>query len=186
MRRLSFLELDQELHAPGQAHDALPLREGSQSLFILDDIGANIVHAALRVVINDLAHEDLDAQADGALIDLRNALGENEGSQPALASCREQDIEGVDQLPLRFTGEIGHTLLWQPVLRLVQKHRAGKALALFLVAGLPDQVIDQVDDDRRALLVFEPGLQIHDHLQAVLDDLGSAVPVLLVGKTPVG
>src|SRR5260221_11646927 len=133
MRRPAFIELDQELHASGQAHDALSLREGGQILFIIDDIGANIVHAALLVIVDDLAHEDLDAQADGALIDLRDALGENEGSQPALASGRKQDIEGVDQLSLRFTGEVGHALLWQPVLRLIQNHRAGKALTWLLV-----------------------------------------------------
>src|SRR6266699_2775879 len=103
MGRLTFVKLDHELHASGKTHDALPLGKVRQVLFIANDIGANVVHAPLLVVVDDLAHKDLDAQADGALIDLRNALRENEGGQPALASCREQDIEGVKKVPLRFT-----------------------------------------------------------------------------------
>src|SRR6266699_134408 len=186
MRRLTFVELNHELHASGETHNALPLGQGSQVLFIANDIGANVVHASLLVVVDDLAHKDLYAKTDSTLIDLRNALGENEGGQPALASCREQDIEGVNQSPLRFAAQVGNTLLWQPVLRLIQEDRAGKALALFLAAGIRNQVVDQVDDGRCALLVFEPGFQIHDDLQPSRNDLGSAVPVFLVSNASVG
>src|SRR6266699_4927637 len=185
MRRLAFVKLDHELHASGQTHDALPLGQGSQVLFIANDIRANVVHAPLLVVVDNLAPKDLNAKTDGTLIDLCNALGENEGGQPALASCREQDIEGVNQSPLRFAAQVGNTLLWQPVLRLIQEDRAGKALALFLAAGIRNQVVDQVDDGRCSLLVFEPGLQIHDDLQPSRNDLNSAVPVLLVGNAPI-
>src|SRR6266566_472571 len=185
MRRLTFVELGHELHASGETHDALALGKLRQVLFIADDIGANVVHASLLVVVDDLAHKDLYAQADGALIDLRNALRKDERGQPALASCREQHIEGINQLSLCFAGQVGNALLWQPVLRLVQKHRAGKALVLFQAAGIVDQVVVQVDHDRCAILVFDPGLEVHNDLQPVLNDVSGAVPVLLVGNTSV-
>ena len=129
---------------------------------------------AVQIDIKRLPHEDFDASLpNDAFLDLADALGVEKGGESLLASSCGELVKSIGKGFARLFGKVAHRLLGQPVPCFIQVNDTRVTALRGNRIGGGKEFVRQLAHGKRGCFVAVPTVQVHDHLQAVLQDIVS-------------